>query len=219
MAIANHATQEVRRIQLSLAVSLKDKYSGGVPQGKVDLFLDGNERPVLNPSGYYAFINLPEGSYNINALSENYLDEKIEVKIESDKYCLDDKCFFLDIPLEISLIPRPSYPFPPGETLVRGTLRDSKGPVSGAQLEVNLRAKFSTRTDEMGEFVIFFDSLKEEDVMKEGRTLYLKGSGIQGKSREVPVECRIDNKLMQIENQLSDVILGTTKSWNPVLTG
>lgn len=218
MATINHATQEVRRIQLSLAVSLKDKYSGGAPQGKVDLFLDVNQRPVLNPSGYYAFINLPEGSYNINALSENYLDEKIEVKIESDKYCLDDKCFFLDIPLEISLIPRPSYPFPPGETLVRGTLRDSKGPVSGAQLEVNLHAKFSTGTDEKGEFVMFFGSLSEEDVTEEKGIDYLISHSAQGKSKEIPVECFIDGRPVQIENKLRDVSVGATKSWNPVLT-
>jgi hypothetical protein len=208
MASIDQVVQGTKRCQLSLAVSLKDKYSGDMPRGEVGLFINGNDKPALNPSGYYAFINLPKGSYNVEVVSENYLDEMVPDIYVGDKYVF----------LEITLTPRPSYSFPCGETLVRGTLKDSNGPAPGALLEGSMHSGFSSRTDEKGEFVMFFGVLSEEDVMEDNGIIYLMSHSAQGQDREIPVECRVDDRLMQIDNKLTDVAVGTTTSWYPMLT-
>lgn len=140
--------------QLSLAVSLRDGYSGGRPLGAVELFIEGYDRPTLNPSGYYTFLDLPAGRYHVLVNSENYMDEKVTVDIKAGSYSFE----------EIILTPKPCYPFSPGETLVRGTLRDASGPIAGASLKGSMHAgSFSSRTDANGEFVIFFGAMSEED--------------------------------------------------------
>jgi len=198
--------------RLSLAVSLKDGYTGGRPLGEVKLFLDGHAKPVLNPSGYYTFLNIPAGRYQIHVVSENYLDERVMVDIEEEPFALK----------EISLTPRTRYPFPPGATLVRGSLKNFRGPIGGAVLKGSLpESSFSARTDERGEFVIFFGPLKDEEVMKEGKTIFVKGPDAQGNGKDIPISGEYhseDGRLQQIETRLNDVAVGTTNVRDLVLT-
>lgn len=198
--------------RLSFAISLKDAYSGGRPQGIVELIIDGHEKPVLNPSGYYTFLNLPAGRYQLKVVSENYLDEKVMVNVE-------DKLFAV---VEISLMPKTCYPFPPGVTLVRGRLRDFRGAIAGAVLTGSLsESRFFGRTDERGEFVIFFDPLKDEEVMKEGKMTYVKGPDAKGNRKDILISGEYhgkDGRLLQIETRLDDIAVGTTNFRDLVLT-
>ncbi len=198
--------------RLSLAISLKDAYSGGRPQGIVELIIDGHEKPVLNPSGYYTFLNLPAGRYQLKVVSENYMDEQKMVNIE-------DRAFAVE---EISLMPKTCYPFPPGVTLVRGRLKDFRGAIAGAVLKGSLsESHFFGRTDERGEFVIFFDPLKDEEVMKEGKMTYVKGPDAKDKRKDILISGEYhgkDGRLLQIETRLDDIAVGTTNFRDLVLT-
>lgn len=205
-------TAQGKVCRLSLAVSLKDGYTRGRPLGEVKIILDGHVKPVLNPSGYYTFLNIPAGSYQIVVVSENYLDERIMVDIVDGPFALK----------EISLTPRTCYPFPPGATLVRGSLKDFRGSVSGAVLKGSLlESSFSGRTDERGEFVLFFGPLKDEEVMKEGKTTFVKGPDAKGNGMDIPILGEYhseDGRLLQIETRLNDVAVGATNFRDLVLT-
>ena len=116
--------------RLSLAVYLQDGFSKVEPIGRADVQISGLKKPLRNPSSYYLFLDLPAGDYKLQARSDYYFDQDIgPIKIEAQG---------VKDPLVISLLPGPSYPFPPGETLVRGILRDSnQNPVSSAHLSWN----------------------------------------------------------------------------------
>jgi hypothetical protein len=66
-----------------------------------------------------------------------------------------------------TLVPTPSYPFPSGATLVRGTVSTTTGPLVGATVEQvpgsgttnNSAVNPSTLTDENGEFALFFNNV------------------------------------------------------------
>jgi hypothetical protein len=205
-------TAQGKVCRLSLAISLKDGYTGGRPLGEVKLLLDGHIKPVLNPSGYHTFLNIPTGRYQIEIVSENYLDERVMVDIGDEPFTLK----------EISLTPRTRYPFPPGATLVRGSLKDFRGPISGAVLKGSLpESSFSGRTDERGEFVLFFGPLKDEEVMKEGKTTFVKGPNAECNEKDIPISGEYhseDGRLLQIETQLNDVSVGATNFRDLVLT-
>lgn len=64
----------------------------------------------------------------------------------------------------ISLKPLPSYPFCYNSTLVRGLLIDSgKNPVADAIIKVT-DLNLDTKSDKMGEFVLYFNNLKSENI-------------------------------------------------------
>jgi hypothetical protein len=191
---------------------LKDGYSGDRTQGIVEPIIDGYAKPVLNPSGYYTFLDLPAGRYEVNVVSENYLDEKIVVNIEAD----------LHIFKVIILTPRPCYPFPAGETLVRGTLKDSKGPIPGAILSGSLPARnFFSKTDDRGEFVIFFGALDDEEVMKENGMTYIKGPDVKGQKKDIQISGEYrseDGRLLRIKGRFAGITVGTTNFRDMVIT-
>jgi len=210
--VGTDETAQGKVCRLSLAISLKDGYTGGRPLGDVKLLLDGHVKPVLNPSGYYTFLNIPAGRYQLNVVSENYVEEMMMVDIEEDPFTLK----------EISLMPRTHYPFPPGATLVRGSLKDFRGPIGSAVLKGSLpESSFSGRTDERGEFVLFFGPLKDEEVMKEGKTTFVKGPDAKGNGKDIPISGEYqseDGGLLQIKTRLNDVAVGTTNFRDLVLT-
>lgn len=76
--------------------------------------------------------------------------------------------------IRVKLRPNPSYPFPFGATLLRGTLRDSDGnPISGADAKVAGSA-LETKTSKNGDFVLYFpasqgDASIQVKVKPEGR--------------------------------------------------
>lgn len=64
----------------------------------------------------------------------------------------------------IPLKPLPSYPFCENSTLVRGLLIDSgKNPVEDAVIKVT-NLNLETRSDKKGEFVLYFNNLRSENI-------------------------------------------------------
>jgi hypothetical protein len=90
--------------------------------------------------------------------------------------------------IRMLLKPKPSYPFPPGATLIRGKVYDSAGEaISGAKVRV--RGKdVENKTTEEGEFVLYFGPLTEEEIIRvdgkrfvkgdDDKTLYLEAEGV-----------------------------------------
>ncbi|MBN2251199.1 MAG: hypothetical protein JW724_03900 [Candidatus Altiarchaeota archaeon] len=191
MTIQDGTFLERRSKKLSFAVHLSDDYSKGLPLGKIEVFLDDGRRAAKNASSYYLFLDLPEDEYRVQVRSEHYFDETSEP--------LSTEAYNNKNPLNINLMPRPSYPFLPGETLVRGLLLDGdERPISGGRLGGHAANKdFSSRTTETGEFVIYFGTLSEEDVVEEAGRYFIRGDtdakikisiGWAGRSREMELE-------------------------------
>lgn len=149
--------KQVRK--LSFAVILVDDYSGKDPIGKVNLSLkDKKVKPIITPSSYYAFIDLPPEIYTVQVTNDYYFDSNLTLDLKSGQ-------FDPGIPFVIKLKPNPAYPFPFGATLVRGMLWDSDDPmtrktiasadISGECSGINF--KLETETTEKGEFVFYFN--------------------------------------------------------------
>jgi hypothetical protein len=175
---ASNKIQIKKRIsRLSFPVLLKDDYSGSGPIGKIKQHLEGrNETPIVNPSQFYVYLNLPIGEYTALTDSEYYFLNSTQIHLHSIP---------LSIPVPVTLIPTPSYPFPERETLVRGFLRDSSmNPVANAILSYNtFSRKFQTFTTEKGEFVLYFGVLNAEDrkadstIAPDKITYFVRGAG------------------------------------------
>ncbi len=153
---------------LSMAVWLKDDYTEKPPIGSVEVFLVGQEvKSVKNPGGYYLFLDLPGDQYQVRVEAEHYFAVNTTVNLPD----LDS----LNPVVDITLIPRPSYPFLYGTTLIRGVFMDTDGnPVSDANVEVKEK-NISTITTQRGEFVFYFKGLTDEDLCKEGDQWFVKG--------------------------------------------
>lgn len=153
---------------LSFAVSLIDEFAAEQPIGDTRVFIkDRNLKSIKNRSGYHVFFNLPDEKFNVCVESENYFEEEISVKLSDFNRLNPAKT--------ITLKPKPSYPFPPGATLIRGMVKDSNGNfVSGAKVEV-IGMKISNKTTAKGEFVLYFNVLTEEEIIMKNSKRYVKG--------------------------------------------
>jgi hypothetical protein len=67
--------------------------------------------------------------------------------------------------LRMMLKLKPSYPFPPGATLIRGKVDSAGEAISGAKVRV--RGKdVENKTTEEGEFVLYFGPLTEDEIIR-----------------------------------------------------
>jgi len=197
-----------RRIHtLSFAIALKDGYSKNMIKGGVKILLNGQDfNPVMNPDSYYTFLNLPDGTYTVRVIDEskNYFDGELEIQVPVVAE-VQDKLF------EISLLPRPYYySFPPGETLLHGTLRSKNGqPISGAILRGNVSAGvFSSKTDEIGRFVVYF--LAYKDIVTWDDKKYIKGTD-QDNPKDIDIMIRypVDgSRAVVVHRIISDIEVG-----------
>ena len=180
---------ECRTTKLSLAVFLRDDYSGGMPICEVNVSLkEGAENPIKNPGSYYLFLNLPGDAYTVRVMSNHYFAEESGT---IDITELDPA----DPVVSITLKPDPSYPFPPGATLIRGMVYDSEGKsVSGARVSV-LGIDTWNKTTEQGEFVLYSGALTEDEIIKEGGEMFVKGDN--------------NSKIIHLEVEYSGVIKTT----------
>lgn len=168
---------------LSLAVSLQDDYTGNQPIGRVKVFLEGRDlKSVKNPSGYYLFLDLTGSEYQVRVETDYYFSEKTTVKLPE----LDP----LNPVIRVKLKPKPSYPFSPGTTLIRGAVYGSdQNPAPGAKVKVP-GGNVKNITTEKGEFVLYFKGLSEEDIIKQGNKRFVKGNG----GKTVHLEAAHDTK-------------------------
>jgi hypothetical protein len=147
-------------IRLSFAVALIDEYTGKRPIGDVRVFIqDQNLKALKNLSGYFFFLDLLDGTYQVQVESEHYFERQITVNVpEPDP---------LNPVESITLMPTPSYPFPSGSTLIRGMVQDSDGnPVSEATVRVEgIEKEVNNTTTDKGEFVLYITALTEDDII------------------------------------------------------
>ncbi len=179
---------EKRKTRLSMAILPRDDFSPeeGI-KGDYEIRLKGNGRhPLKHRTGYFLFLDLPEGKHTIITESRFYITTGIEI----DTNELNPK-----MPVtEMTLKPNSDYPFPPEATLIKGTITDPEGnPVSNARVRVKKRDE-STTTDKNGSFVLYFkgiqgDKLKvklfiEKEGFKKKRRTYTIN---KGKTKEVSI--------------------------------
>ena len=167
---------EQRSSTLSMAVWLVDDYTDGKPLGRIKVFIEeitsiinGKEgvlKGLLNPGGYYLFVNLPAGDYDPRVESEFYFNNSTPVT--------DPQNPFVRI---ITLKSKPNYPFPSHATLIRGNVVRSPGntPVQGAKVEVTGR-EIENWTTSDGEFVLYFKALTETDIIIENGKKFVRGN-------------------------------------------
>lgn len=165
--------------RLSLAVRLVDRFTARTPRSPPRVRLEGRDAtPVENPSGYYVFLDLEAGMETLLVEgATNYIDSRVtgvEVIDLGDPGTTVDPSDPDTLPLEtVYLAPSPAYRFPDGTTLVRGTVSGPGGdPLPDARLTVQHGDSVTrteggpvTRTDQNGEYVLFFDPVTTADVV------------------------------------------------------
>lgn len=138
---------------LSFAVWLIDDYTQKEPLGEVRVSLrDENIKAVKNLSGYYTFSDLPEGVYTLRVESELYFSEE---RVVDNSFYSGSKEPVVEVPLK----PKPLYPFPDSATLIRGLLAVETGLPAGVTVKAISKItprEILERTDEKGEFVLYF---------------------------------------------------------------
>lgn len=185
---------ESRKMKLSLAVYPLDVYSNGEPVGRIEVSLkDRKEKPIKNPSSYYLFLDLPDDTYTVQVRSDFYFDVDSETINPAE---LDPK----NPVVNITLKPKPSYPFPPGATLIRGMVYDTRGKaVSRAKVRIRGR-DLENKTTEKGEFLLYFKSLTEDEIIKEGGKRFVKGNG----DKIIHLEVEYDEIIKTIEAEAEE---------------
>lgn len=169
---------DVLTTKLSLAVWLIDDYTKKELIGSAKVKLkEGDIEAIKNISGYYCFIDLTAENYTVGIESDFYFPKEETV----DTSALDPK----NPVVAIELKPKPSYPFPGHATLVRGLVEGAGGPVVNADMEV-VGKTIKTITDEKGEFVLYFEGIKEEnitiEIKKDGSTKSVNTTVKEGKT-------------------------------------
>jgi hypothetical protein len=158
---------ESTTVALSLAIYLVDEFTMQQPIGNLNVSVNGGKFvPVKNPSGYYLLFKpkvKPEDdieNLQVNVKSDYYFEENLEVQLSS----LDPK-----EPLKrIELKPNPSYPFPNGTTLIRGVVVEPPSDVAASSATVEIAEKgLQTKTSSKGEYVLYFQPLTQDDVVRE----------------------------------------------------
>lgn len=164
----------IRRVLsgLSIAIQLQDKSARlPAPSGLIEVILKGpNRKAIKNPSGYFVFLGLEDGDYEVQIDSAHYLSKDFAISLPDPGPPPDDEVNFVDLGeavlAEVTLIPDVSYPFPSGATLLRGQVLESSGaPVPAALLTVlddlgtPSALPVSFRANARGQFVLFCNKL------------------------------------------------------------
>ncbi len=188
---------EQHSTRLSLAVSVVDDYTDRHLTGNVELAL-GEKRAMVNPGGYYLFLDVADGDYTLKVQADNYYSQEQDVALPLSG----------DPVVELTLKPTPAYPFPRGATLIRGIVRDTEGkPVPGATVKV-VGKGIENKTTEEGEFVLYFKNLTEEDIIKIGGKRYVR----RNNSRRLMV--RASHPDYRSKTESTEVEEGRTASLN-----
>lgn len=180
-----------RRQQLSLAVEVEDAFTAkpvGVPL-RVFIKQLPRARTLLGLSGRYCFEDIPDGDYtlviefdpaqdwfNLHPLKPGEWVDGFERPVKVPPPGPTEPK--LRTPLvKVLLSPKPSYPFPPNATLVRGRIETKAAPpaaVAGAGVRAAYKqfdpkapddktktvpAEVETRTNAAGDYVLFFKRL------------------------------------------------------------
>lgn len=194
---------DLNQKKLSLAIQLQDSFSKAEPVGELDISLLGQTSKGGRSSGsFFVICDLAPGNYQAIISSENYFLVKSPV---------------LTVPQNLGsiwvaeLLPSPCYPFPAGMTLIRGFLRGSSGePLPGACLSwMSGKALLKGATTDKGEFVIYFGTLSEDDVVKSGDLYYVKGDD-GGTRLKIKIEYQGSTRYYYLDR----IVVGQTNLFN-----
>lgn len=163
--------------QLSIAFDLVDDFTGARHSDNTRVSIKNSGRkPIKNLSGYFIFLTLPIGEYAFIIEAEGFrpMEEIVEIAISNGQCYWGppgakdiDKDFKKAIePKTIRLLPLPSYNFPAGSTVLRGSVFEdnTNNPIPGVQVEARVTSGKSlvlpsTTTTDRGEFVLYFTGL------------------------------------------------------------
>ena len=88
---------------------------------------------------------------------------------------VDGKLKLYKLVVNITLKPKPSYPFPPAATLIRGNVYDSAGEaISGAKVRVSGK-DVENETTEKGEFVLYFRPFTADEIIIDSGKRFIQG--------------------------------------------
>lgn len=172
--------RDEQSIRVSLAIRPTDEMASSArPIGPLAVLIKEypSRRPVMNPSGYAVFTNLPAGTLTVMIVSKLYQPEQQTVTLP------------LAPPagpvVTVPLTPRWFYPFPSGTTLVTGKVTDSAQPVADAV--VKLMDGVETKTDQnqediepgqedkfKGKFVLMVKGLTEDRILIRDSKRFIK---------------------------------------------
>jgi len=162
---------EVIKTRVSLVLNVIDQFTGDRAFGQIAVSVKNkNPRIVKNLSGYYVFLNMDPGIYELRVKSRYYFTKFFSVDLTS----LDPK----QPVVTIVLVPCPAYPFPPGTTLIRGHVTGTGGEMlPGVTVYLAGKIKDARQTDKQGEFVLYFKNLTQDDIKRINDKYYIKGAG------------------------------------------
>lgn len=155
------------RKRLTIGVMLTDNIGSDKKAiGYVFIEAPGVKREIIkHKTGYFLFIDFPEGNYNLTAGGEYYQQKDFEV---------DTSTLQPDQPLvDILLDPKANYPFPDGMTVLKGKIVDTDyKPIFEASISIEGMNE-SSISEDMGDFFIQFDTIDEDkditiNINKEG---------------------------------------------------
>jgi hypothetical protein len=181
-----------RALRVSLAVPLVDAFTGGSPRGDPSVSIDGSTAtPIRNASGQFVFVDLDLDPGDVTVTVDGgayYADpEPVDVTIPTEAELAAAETSGADVfdpsadPVGVDeLVPTPTYPFPPGTTLVRGRVVDDTGAtpvrVPDAQVGVDGVDRVTTTTDD-GEYVVCFARAEAVSVVRDGGAWLVRVGG------------------------------------------
>ncbi len=167
---------EILSDNLSIAVSLIDNYTNEQPIGRVTVTLKDEPYTALkNPSGYYLFLNLPEGDHTVQVRSDFYSDNDLPATVKPLKSEDDLSVKLGQIVKVINLEPTVAYPFPNGATVIRGVVKEQATNKVFPNATVTLVEKnMVTSTTEKGEYFFYFGKLTSDDTITKNGVTYVK---------------------------------------------
>ncbi len=160
---------ERRTVRPSAALFITDGFTGSSPREPVEIRIGtSRQRTVVTPSGYVALFGLAPGTALCTIACNGFRPERVSLEIGDGK----------PEAREVTLSPLPSYPFPPGATLLRGTVLEEGAESRVEGVSVSLVAagqRLTSVTDERGEFVLFIRAFGADGVKKTDHDLLARG--------------------------------------------
>lgn len=180
MTNKDYVLSERRKRRLSFVLLLVDDYTKISPKMAINVFLKGRtDSPIKIFDSYHIFQDLPTGEYVAGVTSDYYFDcESKLIKVDAtDPPAL----------VRIVLNPKPSYPFPFGETLLRGIVGFNGSPLSGAKMTVNAWKTVEATTSEKGEFAVYFGRMTDENTIEDKGSYKYFVKGNDGKKIKIEI--------------------------------
>ena len=216
---------DTHRHQLALAVRVVDAVTDTQVEAPLRVFLQElrHIRPLRNQSGLFCFEDVPAGAYTLVVEPDKATADWFYLRLPTGEVQQDGFAQPITLPLpkpppapppdipwprmDVTLVPKTSYPFPANATLARGEVTTGAGasPPGAAGVVVSCTykqidpqdsdktkdAQLKTQTDDAGEYVLFFKKLpdKKQEVtvaaVKDGQPKQQQIEIVEGVMRKV----------------------------------